>query len=297
MKDYFENIIRKQKVTDLLTQFYYNNLICDSTLLNKYLVNCSVEPRRFNFFRKYLCVVSLIGLIIYYSFCALTYLIKGKVPVYYCEQVSYLPGEIPLFIYTSIILNCLFNLICAYILNFSQPSDYYWLNIFGFLRKYEEIKDTVFDFSEEIHPDMFKLTRKGKILSNMMNILSKYFNTLTLIIAKLLAINNPFQQGYFLFGTVGIFISCYYVYLNKVFFCMIICSYTVTKYCEINIRMINRSIDTLNRLHISKSISIKNVVTKHNFICYQISRFNKFWRKFNLVFMFTSIPISQILLH
>jgi len=72
-------------------------------------------------------------------------------------------------------------------------------------------------------------------------------------------------------------------------------------YFNLKANKINRNLNVLlnsNKLSSYQvSIAAKSFISEHNQICFQISSFNKFWKKLYFIFVFTVIPMNLCFLH
>ena len=71
----------------------------------------------------------------------------------------------------------------------------------------------------------------------------------------------------------------------------------VCHYCSVDLKVFNNTLKKLNsKLFISNS-DIDFIIQKHNTICLNIFKFNKFWRQFIFIWFYTATPITQLTLH
>jgi hypothetical protein len=179
-----------------------------------------------------------------------------------------------------------------HLFNYSDESLYKWLDIIKVLKGLEN-KDSIGLKNQQIYESF---VQRLKFLKFLTEIVLKYsaFVTFFLLIGLAILVSNTIQSLFFgILNAIYHGLWAHYVLTIQLYsfqFYFMSCYYF-----EIRFKIFNNNISRNSKLSVVKLTA--RIISEHNNICNDILKYDKFWKSFYFVLMYTIIPMNLMILH
>jgi hypothetical protein len=212
---------------------------------------------------------------------------KGMVPVYYLDLSQYL-GMLPQYARIDTLLSLL---LANGIINLFNNGNKIYIQFFDIIKvlKGKKPKELIKIYDEK---EMNKFARKVKFFKTLIN----YGVPIGDLTVTCLALYILVTGYYPLYVTEGIL--CVTLYLSMAYIIIMVCFngfiyfFIVCYYCKIRLKIFNKILANSKLGEFLAKPSADEIINEINDICTDISKHNKFWRKYFGVLTFSLLPLN-----
>jgi hypothetical protein len=281
-----ENLNNSSVIEDIDLPLYKYGLIYKQNIDNYLATN---KQKKFQKIKSYaLTAIFLIVNIL--SFIRLKFYKNLKDTIFYYDLLNYF-GGLTQYIYAICLLGSLISLRLIYLFNYSDESLYEWLDIIEVLKGLKSVDSIGLEDREE-----YKLfIKRIKFFKFLVEICLKsfvYLSFFALITIAFLVFDTTQSVFYGLLNAMFHWFWMNYTFgveLYSFLFYFIICYYF-----RLRFKLLNNNISRDSELSVAELN--ERIISEHNNICNDVTKYDKFWKKFYFVLTYTIIPINLMFL-
>jgi hypothetical protein len=281
-----ENFNSFSLIEDIDLPLYKYGLIHKQNIYN-YLV--TKKQKTFQQFKSYASTAFLLLVIIRLLF-QLRFYKNPNYPLFSYDVFNYL-GGLTQFVIAMGLFRAIMSLRLLHLFNYSDESLYKWLDIIKVLKSLEN-KDSIGLKNEQIYESF---VQRIKLFKFLIEITLKFaaFLIFFLFIGLVFLVSNTIQSLFF-----GILNAIFHVLWTNYAFGIqsysFLFYFMFCYYFKITLKFLNKNMSRNSKLPVFKLT--KRVISEHNNICSDISKYDKFWKTFYFTLIYTLKPMNPMLL-